>query len=235
MNFAFDFNWSEWFGTSAYSWETIGFVTGIFSVLLLLFTKHGVIQWLAWPFGAINAVAYFILFREWTLYGNMALQVPFLVLSLLGAMTWIGQLGIPWKNVTLERIRAIPTTYASTYHWWTAYSLGLIAFIPAYFILGHYGDASPFWDGLILTISLSALYLQLRKYVQTWYLWILVDLIAVPFHFSQDRDATALLYFIFLIMCVFGYIEWRKATQPIERQFVVGEGPRELEDYWLMP
>lgn len=184
------------------SYEFLGFITGIFSVLLLIFVRQPRVQWTAWIASIVSAAIYFYLFKEWTLYGNMALQVPFFLISVQGAWMWRGQLGF---NASVPEI---PTTFASKMHWRLATVAALVAMIVVYPLLDHYNDASPLWDGLILTISLAAIYLQLRKYVQCWYLWIAVDVIAVPFHISQDHAATGILYLCYGIMCLFGLRTW---------------------------
>ena len=217
------FSWSELF-PGIQSWEFIGFITGILSVFLLIPVDHPKLQWTNWIFSVISATVYFYLFKEWTLYGNMALQVPFVILSVLGALVWIGQLVKGWDIQSLRKIKEIPTKYCSLNHWVIALLLALIAEIPAYYILDYYGDASPLWDGFIFTISIAAIYLQLRKYVQSWYLWILVDVIAVPFHLSQDRGATAVLYATYLMMCIAGVKAWRG---DVEREMT-------LQDEWML-
>ena len=193
------------------SYEFLGFVTGILSVLLLLPVTFPRLQYTNWIFSIVSAAVYFYLFKEWTLYGNMALQVPFILISAHGLWYWRGQL-----RGVVDNVREVATTYASAIHWRGVFVLALLAEFVAYPLLDHYGDASPLWDGFIFTISIAAIYLQLRKYVQSWYLWILVDLIAVPFHLSQERGATALLYFAYGVMCVFGYLSWKKEADTNE-------------------
>lgn len=189
---------------SVLSWEFFGFITGILSVLLLIPTKLSRLQWTSWIFSVASAAVYLFLFYDWTLYGNAILQIPFLIISFQGAWKWRGQL-----RGLVTSVREIPTTYASIATLNATIMLALLATIPTFYLLERFGDASPLWDGLFLTISIAAIFLQLRKYVESWYLWIVVDIIAVPFHISQDRGATALLYFIYLLMCFVGLKTWK--------------------------
>lgn len=189
---------------SVRSWEFLGFITGIFSVLLLLFTQRPSIQWFNWTAGVISGLVYFYLFYEWGLYGNMALQVPFVLIGLHGAWYWRGQ---------LRGIDDVPEVKFSHAPWATVFSLvgfSLLLMFIVYPLLDHYGDPSPLWDGLILTLSLAAIYMQLRKYVQSWYVWILTDIIAVPFHWSQGHEATGVLYAAYMAMCFVGLYTWRR-------------------------
>lgn len=215
------FSWSELF-PSWYSWEALGVVTGIFSVLLLIFTKQKFTQWMNWPFSIISAAVYTYLFYVWGLYGNFALQPLFLAISVWGAWYWRGQL-----PRVLHEMKEVPTRFASRDVFAGVTLFGLLLMSIVYPILAHYGDPSPLWDGLIFCVSLSAIYLQLKKYVQSWYLWIVVDLIAIPFHFSQDRGATAVLYFFYLIMCLFGWYTWHKQSK--------SEYRKRLNDFVVMP
>lgn len=198
------FSWDQLFTSN---WEFLGFATGILSVLLLLPTHWVRVQWLAWPFGVVTSAIYLFLFYDWTLYGNAILQVPFVLISAHGAWLWRGQLrGI------VEGVKELPTTYASRSLFALCCTLSLVAMVGVYPLLSHYNDASPLWDGLILTISLSAIFLQLRKHVQCWYLWIIVDIIAIPFHFDQGRGATAILYLAYMLMCFVGLRTWRSVS-----------------------
>jgi nicotinamide mononucleotide transporter len=205
-----ELSWSQLFTSEL---EFVGFVTGILSVLLLLPTKLPRLQYVNWFASIASAAIYLYLFHQWGLYGNAALQVPFLVLSFVGAWTWRGQL-----RGVIENVKEIPTTYAPFREVFAASFLAVVAMILVYPILAYYGDPEPWWDGLILTVSLSAIFLQLRKRVQSWYLWIVVDLIAVPFHFNQERPATALLYLAYMAMCFVGWYTWHKealTNQPL--------------------
>jgi nicotinamide mononucleotide transporter len=198
------FNWAE-IAPSVYSWEFLGFITGILSVLLLLFVKQKRLMWTNWLFSIASAAIYTYLFYKWQLYGNFALQPLFIAISVWGAWYWRGQL----SDKFFQAIE-VPYTYCTTRLWTRLLTTALFVGAPVAVILAHYGDLGPYGDALIFTVSLVAIYLQLMKYVQSWYLWILVDLIAVPFHAYHDRYATALLYLGYMIMCFFGWWSWRK-------------------------
>ena len=45
--------------------------------------------------------------------------------------------------------------------------------------------------------------------VESWYVWIVVDVISVGLYWWKDLHLTAALYLIFLAMCVVAAIRWR--------------------------
>ena len=62
-------------------------------------------------------------------------------------------------------------------------------------------------------LSLAAQWLLNIKKVQTWYFWIAADAIYVPLYFAKDLWLTAIVYSIFLGLCVAGLRSWRAAYQ----------------------
>lgn len=198
-----ELTWSELFTTK---WELFGVITGLLSVALLIPVKYPKLQYFNWVASVLSALVYIYIFTDYKLYGNAALQVYFVVFSLLGMWTWRGQLF--GRDVAEE----IPITFAPTQKILQALVGAFAAMVVVYPLLQHFNDASPFWDGLMVCLSGAAIWLQVKKYVENWAIWIAVDLIAVPLHASNDLEATALLYAFYLLMCLLGLREWNIAA-----------------------
>ena len=43
-----------------------------------------------------------------------------------------------------------------------------------------------------------------------WYFWIAADCIYVPLYFSRGLNLTAVVYMLFLVMCVVGLRAWSR-------------------------
>ena len=71
----------------------------------------------------------------------------------------------------------------------------------------------PLWDSSILALSLVATYGQARKRLESWWLWIVVDVISVPLYLRRGLVPTAAVYAVFLELCVLGLREWRAAQR----------------------
>lgn len=182
--------------------EFWGVVTGILSVLLLLFTKQEKLQWFNWPNGVVTSAIYFYLFHQWGLYGNMAIQLPFVLISLQGC--WY------WRSQILGRGKAPDVTTQWAEHLLPFVGLAAVLTALSYPILRHYDDPQPIFDGLLFGLQASGITLQLMKKVQSWCFWIATDIIAVPFHYHNGHHATAGLYGVYLVMCFVGFWTWWK-------------------------
>ena len=70
--------------------------------------------------------------------------------------------------------------------------------------------AFPFIDSGVMVASIFATVLLSRKKIETWYLWILVDIVCVALYFKKQIYFLALEYFIFLVLASYGLYHWKK-------------------------
>jgi nicotinamide mononucleotide transporter len=59
-------------------------------------------------------------------------------------------------------------------------------------------------------LSMIAMWLLARKYVEQWLVWLVVDIITVGLYLYKGIPITAALYMLYSVLAVAGYIRWRK-------------------------
>jgi nicotinamide mononucleotide transporter len=59
-------------------------------------------------------------------------------------------------------------------------------------------------------MSIVATFMLIRKKVEAWWIWLVVDIIATYMYYIKDVKLYSLLYFVFVIIAAFGAIEWTK-------------------------
>jgi nicotinamide mononucleotide transporter len=179
------------------SWaELFGFVTGIACVALAVAQRIE-----TFPVGIANNVFFVILFTDARLFADAALQIVFIVLGVMGWWVWATRVRSP-----LAVTRAGPRLLLGT-----ALGVGVATLILIPILRAAHG-AAPGWDAATTSMSLGAQLLLNLKRLETWYVWIAVDLIYVPLYFSRDLNLTALVYIVFLALCVQGWRQWRTAV-----------------------
>lgn len=69
-------------------------------------------------------------------------------------------------------------------------------------------DAFPFWDSTMLVLSIAAMVLMTRKYVENWLLWVLIDVISVVIYAVQGVYAMSLEYILLTAIAIMGSYSW---------------------------
>lgn len=180
------------------SWaELIGDVSGAACVWLVARQN----LW-NWPIGLVNNVFWCALFWVAKLYADSVLQLVFFALGVYGWWTWVfgGAGGV--RDV-------LPVTRTPAGEWlWLGVATTLATIAVAWWLATHTDSPVPAWDASVLSLSLAATYGQARKRIESWWVWIAVDVMSVPLYVSRALYPTALLYFVFGCMCVKGLVDW---------------------------
>lgn len=182
--------------------DAVGFITGALCV-------WGVTRQAAWnwPVGIANNLAWILLFSQAGLYADSVLQVIFAIIGVYGWWAWQRGGRIAGSaEPTVLKVRRVYRSEAVLVLGLTAISTAIIAMI-----LDHGTDSAVPWpDAFVLAASLAATYGQARKIFESWWLWIVIDVVSIPLYISRGLYLTAILYCGFLALCVLGLYKWRK-------------------------
>ncbi|MGQ0765227.1 MAG: nicotinamide riboside transporter PnuC [Gemmatimonadota bacterium] len=179
--------------------ELIAAIFGVASVYLS--TRENI--W-SWPIGIVNVLLYCAVFLQARLYAGAGLQLVYFAIAVYGWYVWVRGGGRDSRGA-LTVSRAAPLTLIR---------LSLIA-VAGWIALGSLltttDAAIPWLDSLLTSASLSAQWLLTRKKLETWIIWIAVDLVYVPLYLTQRLYPTAALYAAFLALAVLGLRQWRRS------------------------
>ena len=74
-------------------------------------------------------------------------------------------------------------------------------------------DAFPFWDSSMMVLSIAAMVLMTRKYVENWLLWVIINVISVAIFTLQGVYAMALEYLILTFIALNGSRMWMNSAR----------------------
>lgn len=177
--------------------EIIATISGLACVILTI--RQNI--W-CWPTGLLMVCLYIVIFYQAKLYSDMGLQAVYVGLQVYGWHQWLH--GGPKKSKLA--VRAIgPPRFAV---WCVA---GALLTAGLGFTMQRYTDASlPYWDATTTVLSLIAQYLMARKVLESWLLWITVDVLSIGIYTVKDLHPTAVLYGVFLVLATLGFFAWKK-------------------------
>ena len=180
----------------------------------------GVAVWLSaraniwsWGIGTVNVVLLFFLFFQIRLYPDMFLQVFFLITNLIGWWRWAHpapeeedqkhELKVSFMN-RRDLIMVFVGSLIGTL------ALGMFAeklnqIFPAIF---KEPTSYPYADSFVLVTSIFATFLMIQKKIESWIIWIAVDVVATVLYFSKDVKFLGLEYLIFCFIAAYGLYNW---------------------------
>jgi nicotinamide mononucleotide transporter len=173
--------------------EAWAFIAGVVAVYYATLEKP-----ISWPIGLVNVTLYGIVFFQQKLYANMALQGFYFVTGVMGWVSWLQNR--PEKALPIRRGWRFALA---------AVALSLALSWPAAEFLISLGGAASYWDGLTTMVSLAAQWMLVRKRIENWWLWLGVNVISIALYLSIGLWLTALLFFVYMLLCVKGLSEWR--------------------------
>ena len=222
-------------GTGGYdlSWiEAIGTLAGLLCIWLASLEKL-----VNYAFGLINVTLFAVIFFQIQLYASLLLQLFFFVANLYGWYAWSRQ---NTNNQHLLQIRWLSMKKALGWAVFCVVAIGLMTIWinPVFAWLTHIAvtvmqllglsvtmpqlqpDAFPFWDSCLMVLSVVAMILMTRKYVENWLLWGVINVISVMIFARQGVYAMALEYAILTLIALNGAWLWIKSAR--------GQGSRAL-------
>lgn len=169
----------------------------------------------SWPIGIINVTLSFFLFYQVQLYPDMLLQVFFFFTNLVGWWRWLHpkeneadsrrQLKVSWMRPG-QRVALVAAGVGGTW------LLGALAsqfhlWLPTVFSLP---GAAPYVDSFITVMSVLTTFYMIEKKIESWIVWIAVDVVAAYLYFIRDIKLYSLLYLLFAVIAAFGLYHWRR-------------------------
>jgi nicotinamide mononucleotide transporter len=177
------------------------FIAVAVTLLAVYLTARQVI-W-CWPLGMISVTLYAVVFFQSKLYADMGLQAIYFTLAIYGWWAWQrGGEDHGSLRVSLLSVKARLTLAAAA----------ALAGIALGRMLHAWTDASlPFMDSTLTSCSIVAQWMQTRKFLEAWLVWLAVDVFYVGMFLYKGLYLTAGLYAVFLYLAVLGLISWRKS------------------------
>ncbi len=187
-------------GLTTNALEIISFILSVITVVLNIRQTH----W-AWLFAIIASAMYGAVFYQARLYGDMGLQVVFIVVSVWGWYQWLYG-GAQHDELHVSR--------SSNIGWAWGIAGWLAGFVILALFLARWTNTDvPNVDGFLTAGSLLGQVLLSRKKVENWIVWIVVDILYVGLYVYKGLALTAVLYALFVVLAGIGLAAWYREAQ----------------------
>lgn len=190
--------------------EIFAAIMGFCYVLLEVLQKRSM-----WILNLITATCYIALYLYQGLYAMMTIQFYYIVVSSITLVQWGREArlrrsgvgsgeGSGGGDVVIIRKMSLKIALLSAV-------VALAVFFGIGLVFDHFTDnPRPYVDSLVATLSMLATFWLAKRYLENWYVWIVCNVIGVYLFFTQSMYPTAILYIIYIAMCIFGIYHWRR-------------------------
>ena len=158
-----------------------------------------------WPTGIVGVLLYLVVNWRAHLYANAILQIIYFVLSIHGWYEWLHG----GKNKT-----ELHVSRATLRIWLATIVGGALLTAPIWYLLMRTGNSSsPVMDASTTAYSIVGQVLLNTKVAENWIVWFIVDVVYVVIYVQQALYLTAVLYAVFVVLCVWGYIDCLRSAR----------------------
>ncbi|WP_445456693.1 nicotinamide riboside transporter PnuC [Flavobacterium sp. HNIBRBA15423] len=179
--------------------EIVAIIFGLASVLL---AKNNNI--FVYPTGIISTVIFVYLLYKWELIGDMLINGYYTTMSVYGWYLW---------TLKKDNQEEYPISVMKKQE----VGLGIVIFlITVLFVIlvYHFFDKFTSWTAYVDTFTTGVffvgMWLMAKRKIENWILWIIGDIISIPLYFYKGYTFTSLQYFVFTIIAIYAYREWKK-------------------------
>ena len=182
-------------------WSLISGLLGICSVVL---SAQGNILTFVFGFGQVATYTYLCVREQF--YAEIALNIYYFVTMIYGVYVWKKRLQTDSSlQIQTRQLRgkSLPLLLLSV----TALSV-----LVGWFLQVYTDDPQPYLDAFTTIPALVAQILMILAYREQWYIWMMVDVLALVMWLRAGNYCMAAQYFFWCANCIYGYVEWTRNT-----------------------
>ena len=163
---------------------------------------------LVYPTGLVSTIIYIYLSFKVGLYGEGSVNFYYTVMSIYG---WI-----LWTRKDIQHHLVLKITSSTQKEWLMQIAFCSFFYVVIFIILfwlkkHHYSqEVIPWADAFASSTAFTGMWLMAKKKIESWYWWMATNIASIPLYFVKHYVFTSVLYFVLLIMAVFGLLEWMK-------------------------
>ena len=181
-------------------------LTGIWCVIL---TGKGKLS--SFWVGTVNTILYAVVAWQARYWGEVMLNLIYYVpMNFVGLYMWSKNMNNQTEEVVKERMSFKGSVLA-----YTCVIAGTLGYGV---ILNLMNGTLPFIDSMSTVFSVFAQFLCVKRYMEQWVLWIVVDRVTVimwvyAFINGTGDMATVLMWSIYLINAIIMFVKWKRDTK----------------------
>lgn len=179
-------------------------ISGVFGICSVVLSAQGNI--LTFVFGFVQVATYTYLCCVERFYAEIAINIYYFITMIYGVYCWRKRL---YENTMQVQTRRLAPSFLPL----LAIAIVGISFLTGWLLESYTDDPQPYLDAFTTIPAIVAQVLMVMAYREQWYLWLIVDALAVVMWLRAENYCMAAQYLFWCANCIYGYIQWSKSLE----------------------
>lgn len=179
----------------------ISLVSGMLGICSVVLGAQGNI--LTFVFGFAQVATYTYLCCVERFYAEIAINIYYFITMIYGVYCWRNRLS---NNSLQVQTRRLSIKLLA----WGMLLIALFSWLTGWLLARFTDDPQPYMDAFTTVPAIAAQLLMVLAYREQWYLWLVVDVLAVVMWLRAENYCMAVQYVFWCVNCIYGYIQWTR-------------------------
>ena len=179
-------------------------VSGILGICSVVLGAQGNI--LTFVFGFAQVVTYTYLCAVERFYAEIAINIYYFFTMIYGVYCWRKRLSDNTLQVQTRRLSRNIFPLLSV-------AIVLMSVLTGWLLQRYTDDPQPYLDAFTTVPAIAAQILMVMAYREQWYLWLMVDVLALVMWLRAENYCMAAQYAFWCANCIYGYVQWTKSMK----------------------
>lgn len=179
----------------------ISLVSGMLGICSVVLGAQGNI--LTFVFGFAQVATYTYLCCIERFYAEIAINIYYFITMIYGVYCWRNRLS---NNSLQVQTRRLSIKLIA----WGMLLIVLFSWLTGWLLARFTDDPQPYMDAFTTVPAIAAQLLMVLAYREQWYLWLVVDVLAVVMWLRAENYCMAAQYVFWCVNCIYGYIQWTR-------------------------
>ncbi|MFN5909851.1 MAG: nicotinamide riboside transporter PnuC [Bacteroidota bacterium] len=154
-----------------------------------------------WFFAVISSGVYVYICFVSQLYLETLLQIFYVGMACWGWFSWHRS----------ENSAEFITRWRSYHHLQYILFSAVLTLLLGYLFDTFSDQSLPYLDAFTTVFSIGATFMVVRRVLENWVYWVIIDMVSVYLYYYKELNMTALMYSAYTVIAIFGYYKWLKA------------------------
>ncbi|MDD7303125.1 MAG: nicotinamide riboside transporter PnuC [Prevotellaceae bacterium] len=181
-------------------------IAGLLLGLLYLYFEFKANRWMWLASLMMTCISLYVYWNH-GLYADFGINVYYLLAAVYGFACW--SLGLSLTREKRKAADPLPISRTPLAKWPRLVAAFTVIYALIVCILLYWTDSTvPYLDALNTSLSIIATWMQTRKWVEQWLVWLVVDAVSVGLYIKKGIEPYAVLYAVYTVLAYVGYVHW---------------------------